>query len=390
MKPADLRKKLLPILSGLGLYLVTTGISFAAFSYLATPPDIDFESPVPENGELVIDPSAPKTEVCPINGKLYTETERKVWEKRRPLAVMIENHSEARPQSGISQADVVYEAVAEGGITRFLAIFYCDVIAKDTILGPIRSARTYYLDWASEYGGRPLYVHVGGANLPGPANALGQIQEYGWGGRKGNDLNQFSIGYPTFWRDYERLGRTLATEHTMYSSTEKLWKEGFDRGWTNENPETQVDWQERFRPWKFTDEEVQGEEAIEINFGFWEGYKNYNVTWKYNSEDKVYERYNRSQIFKDLNDGQIVTASAVIVQFTKETGPIDELKHLLYDTTGRGNAIVFQNGKATEATWRKTGRTDRTIFTSSGGKEISFSPGSIWVEIVPAGNSVDY
>ena len=231
MFPAKLRPKLLPMLAGLGLYLFTTGVSYAAFNYLHTPPDIQYSTPVPEGGGLAIDPNEPKTEACPLNGELFTKTESRVWETRRPLAIMIENHTEARPQSGVSSADVVYEAVAEGGITRFLALFYCDAIDRDTTVGPVRSARTYYLDWASEYGENPLYVHVGGANVPGPANALGQIQEYGWGGRNGNDLNQFSIGFPTFWRDYERLGRTVATEHTMYSTTEKLWAEAKKRGW---------------------------------------------------------------------------------------------------------------------------------------------------------------
>jgi hypothetical protein len=391
MEPATLRQKLLPILAGLGLYLFTTGISYAAFNFLSTPPDIEFKSPIPagEGGELFIDPAEPKTEACPLNGAYYTKTERKVWEKRRPLAVMIENHTEARPQSGLSNADVVYEAVAEGGITRFLALYLCDAVAKDRILGPIRSARTYYLDWASEYGETPLYVHVGGANLPGPANALGQIQQYGWGGRYGNDLNQFSIGYPTFWRDYERIGHTVATEHTMYSTTEKLWAEGEDRGWTNKDLDG-IDWQQVFEPWTFSDEEKEGEAASEIHFGFWEGYKEYDVTWKYNSQAGLYERFNGGGPLKDLNNDQQITSKVVIVQFMVEKGPIDELKHLLYQTTGSGKALVFQDGKVIEATWKKSTRTDRTKFFTKTGKEIVFSPGKIWIEIIPSGNSVDY
>lgn len=391
MISAALRQKLLPILAGLGLYLISTGISFAAFNFLRTPPELEFTTPIPEGGGLVIDPSEPKTETCPLNGNLYTKTERNVWEKRRPLAVMIENHTEARPQSGLTRADVVYEAIAEGGITRFLALYYCDAVAKDTMLGPVRSARTYYLDWASEYGETPLYVHVGGANLPGKANALGQIRDYGWGGRSGNDLNQFSIGYPTFWRDYERLGHTVATEHTMYSTTEKLWAEGKRRGWTNEEPDTGVDWQERFSSWMFSDEESEeGTEAKNISFGFWESYEDYSVTWQYDSATHLYRRTNGGGPLKDLNNDEIITARVVVIQFTQETGPIDELKHLLYKTTGSGKALVFQDGRVSQANWKKAKRTARTIFTSITGKEISFSPGKIWIEILPTGNSVDY
>lgn len=390
MDPAQLRKKALPILAGLGLYLLTTGISYAGFNYLRTPPDIEFTAPIPQEGGLVIDPAEPKTESCPTTGLRYTKTERNVWEKRRPLAVMIENHSEARPQSGLANADIVYEAVAEGGITRFLAIFYCDAIAVERIIGPIRSARTYFLDWASEYGEQPLYVHVGGANLPGLANALGQIQEYGWGGRNGNDLNQFAIGYPTFWRDYERLGRSVATEHTMYSTSEKLWAEGLRRGWTNEEPETGVDWQERFQPWKFADEPTRGQPVTEINFGFWESQAEYNVTWKYDPQTRNYKRENGNNSATDLNTNAEINAAVVIVQLTQEKGPIDELKHLLYKTTGTGKALIFQNGEVIEATWSNPKRTARTIYKTADGKEVSFTPGKIWIEIVPTGNTVDY
>jgi hypothetical protein len=106
-----------------------------------------------------------------------------------------------------------------------MPIFYCESQAKDTIIAPVRSARQFFLDMASEYN-MPLYVHVGGANgddTDPRVRALEHISDYGWSLR--NDLNQFSIGYPTFVRNYNRLpGRDdLATEHTMESSTERLW-----------------------------------------------------------------------------------------------------------------------------------------------------------------------
>jgi len=153
------------------------------------------------NGALSFDDTKPKTESCPLNGALYSKDQRQWWETHRPLGIMVENHENSRPQSGIIGADVVYEVISEGGITRFLTIFYCRDAGQ---VGPIRSARTYFLDIISEYGDSPLYVHVGGANTDGPANALGQIEQYGWVGY--NDINQFSVGFPTFWRDYDRLG----------------------------------------------------------------------------------------------------------------------------------------------------------------------------------------
>ena len=212
------------------LYLTTSAFSYFLFSSIFPTTVGRKTSVVPitqvtKEGKVTFDQKLPKTESCPLNGAMYSKQQRDWWEKHRPLGIMIENHQESRPQSGLDSADIVYEAVAEGGITRFLSIFYCQDAG---IVGPVRSARTYFLDFISEYGDSPLYTHVGGANTPGPANALGQIEDYGWQGY--NDINQFSVGFPTFWRDYERLGHPVATEHTMYSTTQKLWDVAKSRG----------------------------------------------------------------------------------------------------------------------------------------------------------------
>src|SRR5258706_7270406 len=105
----------------------------------------------------------PVTEACPLNGKLYTQSAKKLCETRRPILTMIENAIEARPQSGLSSADIVYEAVAEGGITRFMGVFYCGIAAQSVNLAPVRSARTYFLPWVLEYDA--AYNHVGGAGV---------------------------------------------------------------------------------------------------------------------------------------------------------------------------------------------------------------------------------
>lgn len=318
---------------------------------------------------------------------MFTKGEKQIWEDRRPLTVMIENHSESRPQSGLSRVDIIYEAVAEGGITRFLAIYYCGAAAEDVLIGPVRSARTYYLDLASEYGAYPLYAHVGGANVPGPANALGQIGDYGWLAQ-GNDLNQFSLGFPTFWRDYERLGRPVATEHTMYSTTDKLYDVAHERGLDAKDDEGEK-WDEDYQPWQFKDDGEKGS-VTNIRFNFWSGYGEYEVNWQYDGENNQYLRSNGGQAHKDLNNDEQLKAKVVVVQFMREKGPIDEHKHLLYTTTGTGKAIVFQDGQANQATWSKAKRQERTIFKDSKGKEIKFNRGQIWIEIVPLGKEVNY
>src|SRR3990167_5561473 len=120
-----LKNKKLKIIAGvLGLYFLSTGVSFAFFSYLKQEPGPLISPKGLDEKRGSIDTTGPKTEACPLNGKKYTKAERQIWEERRPLGVMIENHQESRPQSGLSRADIVYEAIAEGGITRFMAGFF--------------------------------------------------------------------------------------------------------------------------------------------------------------------------------------------------------------------------------------------------------------------------
>jgi len=380
------------------LYLLSTGLSFASFTYFLKPKGIitplsPLESPTVKHSKFRFDPKAPKTESSPLNGVLYSKEEMAYLSKRRPLGVMIENHTEARPQSGLSSADIVYEAVAEGGITRFLVIFWDEF--DDFIVGPVRSARTYFLDWISEYDG--LYAHVGGAHcdlktgegcLNGArADALGQIRKYGI-----KSLNQFFIGFPTYWRDYNRLGRKVATEHTVYTTVEKLWQKAEERGWGAVDSEGK-NWQDGFRPWKFKDDLPLSErpEKQTIEFPFWEGYKSYEVKWEYDRQKNSYLRFNGGVAHKDLDNDRQIEAKNVVVQFLTERPANDGYPgnvHLLYGTIGQGRAIIFLDGKAIEGKWVKKSRTSRTLFYDKMGKEVEFNRGPIWIEILPIGTRV--
>lgn len=372
------------------IYLLSTTISYAFFlRFKGAEVATEVEKPIsPLSEGFEIDTSAPKTEECPLNGEMRTKQERERWEKRRPLGIMVENHLEARPQSGLSSADIVYEAVAEGGITRFLAIFYCQ---DSKIVGPVRSARTYYLDFISEYGDKPLYAHVGGANTPGPADALGQIADYGWLGL--NDLNQFSIGFPTFWRDYERLPG-VATEHTMYTSTERLWSTAKKRGLTNVDGKG-FRWDQKFTPWSFKDDLSLEErpDSFIVEFPFWEGYKSYSVKWVYEKETNSYKRFNGGTAHKDKNNNKQLTAKTIILTFMTETNANDGYEnnaHLLYGTKGSGKAIVLLDGKRVEGTWQKKDRLSRMKFFNKEGNEIKLNRGQIWIEILPIGVTPEF
>lgn len=374
------------------LYIVAAIASYFAFAssplsgrFITTPVPQPQKTGGSVNDRLVFDANQPKTQSCPLNGAMYSKQQEAWWEKHRPLGVMIENHEDSRPQSGITAADVVYEAVAEGGITRFLVVFYCQDGGQ---VGPVRSARTYFLDFISEYGNNPLYAHVGGANTPGPADALGQINDYGW--QSYNDLNQFSIGFPTYWRDPDRLGHPVATEHTMYSTTEKLWAVGAGRGLTNVDKE-KLSWDTTFIPYTFKDNVPASQLPTSqvILFNFWDGYPAYSVAWTFDKTTDSYLRSNGGRKHLDKDNSEQIAAKNVVILYMREGNANDGYEgnaHMLYGTKGTGRAVVFQDGKRINATWSKKNREGRLALTDASGKQIAFNRGLIWFEILGLGN----
>lgn len=382
---------------GIALYLISTGLSFAAFTYMggksnpAVYPSLTDTNGNPTQSHFNIDPSIPRTEACPINGQLFTEQEREAWEKRRPLAVMIENHTDSRPQSGLSFADVIYESVAEGGISRFMGIFYCGVAAGNVNLAPVRSARTYFLPWVLEYDA--LYNHVGGAGVCSDvtvderAKALCQIDQY-----KIKDMDQFGISFPTCFRNYDRLDHPVATEHTMTCVTDKLVKLAAQRGWTNVDSKG-VSWDKNFVPWKFKDDAKEADRGASFSASFvaWKGYeKEYGVRWDYDKASNSFKRYNGGVAHVDLETKQQLTAKSIVIIFAKETGPVDEHMHLLYANIGTGDGLLFQDGKASKINWKKKDKSARTTFFDAAGKEIMLNKGQLWIEMLPVGTVVSY
>jgi hypothetical protein len=399
-------KNIFLILTFVGVYLLASGVSWIAFSLLGenessnNPATADVTS---SRSKINLD--MPKTEACPINGMMYTKSEREIWEGRDPLLAIIENHVDSRPPSGLSRSDVTYEAVAEGGITRFLNVFYCGVSSQDWRIGPIRSARVYFINWASEYGKNPLFLHVGGANnickdCPGGVKPYGQVskevnafdllEKIGWRGAKGNAMDGgTNIGYPIVWRDYERIPGA-ATEHTYLGSTDKLFEEGVSRGFgykdVNGNP-----WNKNFVYWKFIDDKpVSNPSVSKISFEFWANKPDYDVEWDYDAENNRYLRTNGGKPHMDMETKEQLAAKNVVVMFVEEKGPVDKEGHMFYQNIGTGRALVFQNGTVIEGTWKKDSREARTKFTDNKGSEISFVRGKVWIEALPNRNEIKY
>jgi hypothetical protein len=340
-----------------------------------------------------VDPSIPRDQICPLDGAKYTKQEKDVWDKRRPLAVMIENSAEARPHSGISRADIVYETLAEGFITRFMAVFYCNTPFENITIAPVRSARTYFIDWVSEYDA--LYNHVGGANRNNAENmiktdpradALGQIDRYGI-----KDLDQFGISYPDCYRNPDRLDHPALTEHTMVCFSDNLYKIAEKKGWTNVD-EDGIPWDKNFKMWSFKDDAPEGDRGTtnSVKLVFAPGYDKYDVVWEYDKPTNAYKRVNGALPHMDLEADTQITAKNIVVQLTKMIGPIDENLHFLYTTIGKGKALIFQDGKVIVGSWEKKSRVGRTVFYGPTGKEIEFVRGPIWIEVLYREEDITY
>ncbi len=392
---------------GVVVLLVLAGGVYSAFSYfqlgsgkLKSPLAIDKEE---EELEDVVRPrgEGERSVPSPVNGVLYTEKEAELFMNRRPLAIMVNNHVDARPQFGLSKADLVYEAVAEGGITRFLALFHAWDVNK---IGPVRSARIYYEDWAAEF--NAWYSHWGGAYMDADDKANQNNPNYDFTCDPAADayakinrinlpsLDQMWLGQTAYWRENNR---GVATEHTGYTSTMKLWKEA---------PNKYPGWEgfKEFKTWKFKEEdpisdfdEASGGEPAQAPsassgqapastavFNFWD-VPSFEVKWEYMPEENVYKRYQGGQIQVDAGAENVpLVAKNVILQFTKETSFNDQKNHLNYETVGTGDAFIFLDGRKVEGTWKKPEIRERTKFYDATGNEIKFNRGQIWIQIVPA------
>lgn len=390
-----------------GLFLISVGLSLIVFYFISPKGATSLVTTIAQKSKLNL--SLPKTDECPINGQMYTKAEADIWNTRRPIIQMIENHVDARPESGLSRADVVYEAVAEGGITRFAAVFYCGASAEDVKTAPLRSARVYFINMAAGYGTDPIFLHQGQANnicstCPGgvkPAseinptvNASTLFDKLGWqGGPSGNNMDGgYNIGFPIVVRDQYRLSSTPAAwEHSVVADLDLVWQEAAKRDLSFKDANG-VAWTQGFRKWLFQDgKPAASATATDIKFNFWTSMPGYDVEWKYDSSTNSYKRFNGGSPHIDWEfDKPQLSAKNVVIMFAKETGPVDTELHMFYQVTGTGKAIIFQNGQAIQGTWSKASTLDREVFYDTNGKEIQMVRGATWIEIVPAGNQVSY
>jgi len=307
-------------------------------------------------GLQIFSKNTPKPDLTtnPLDG---TEVEKSLA-NRHPLAIVIENHPDARPQIGLDKASIIYEAITEGGITRYLAIYGPRDADK---VGPVRSMRTFFLDWAWEY--NAFLGHVGG-NI----DALDRIPVEG-----ALDLDQFALGEKAYWRE-PQAGKAI--EHTMYTSTEKLYAAAKEKGY---------DMTADFKSLKFLNpknlKESGTSQTIIIDFSS----ASYRVGYTYDPSSKTYLRSLGAFAHKDRNTGNQLAPTNIIIQSVDRHAGTTRINEdsWTFDTIGEGKAYVFYGGQKIEATWKKQDLKARTRFYDNSGDEIEFLPGQFWYEIVP-------
>jgi hypothetical protein len=329
-------------IAGAILIVITGGVAFAVLSQKPPEVHLDYVKPKPK--------PKPPVYYSPLTG---LEVATKAATTQAVTAIMIENSPDARPQSGIKDAGVVFEAIAEGGITRFLTLHQQD---KPQMIGPVRSVRMYYVDWLAPF--NASVAHVGGSYA-----ALQEVRN-----GKYRDIDQFFNG-AYYWRATDRYA-----PHNVYTSFAKLDALNKAKGYTSSH----------FTGFDRTDEKPAAKpNATKITINFNNYASLYNTSYTYDKKSNSYLRFLAGQPHMDREKGQ-VTPKVVIALKVNETTVLEDGYRESINAIGSGGAVIFQNGTATQATWHKASKDKQLTFTA-GGKYIPLVRGQTWIAAVPNG-----
>ncbi|MDA1477115.1 DUF3048 domain-containing protein [Bacillus changyiensis] len=283
-----------------------------------------------------------KSNVYPLTG---TNAEKAVVE--RPIAVMVNNHPKARPQSGLSKADVVIEALSEGSITRFLAIYQSEM---PEVVGPVRSAREYFIELA--LGFNALYVHHGWS--PGAREMLeGGAADY---------INGLNDDGSTFWRaDFRKA------PHNSYTSFKNIKKAAGDKGYSLESHTGPLSFQ--------TDETTPDEAPVSVRFN----YGTNQVKYRFDQNVNGYVRKSDGILTTDMETEEPIVLQNILIV---------EAEHQVKDHKGRrnidlrsgGQGLLLSGGQLHKVSWKnENGR----IVPVMDGNIVPFVPGKTWINIIP-------
>ncbi len=295
-----------------------------------------------QDNNIIIEEEVKQEDILrhPLNGNIIESIDL------FPIVIAIDNSYDIWPQHGLNKADIVYEALVEGNITRLLAVF--DSNTEIDKIGPVRSARGYFMDWAEEYSG--IYMHVGGS-----PQALSDVHTYNF-----IDINQIGAGEIYFWRDNK-----LYPPHNVFTSSANYLRAGELKEVDNITTSTL----------NFIDKEVKDNiiENIKINFSN----EYYLVEWVYNNTLDVYQRYQGDEKFI-YNTGEQVIADNIIIQIV-DSYYIDQERRGMRTKQG-GEVYIFNSLGKQEGEWKIVDNTTR--YYTEEGEELNLVPGKTWIEII--------
>lgn len=282
-------------------------------------------------------------------------------ENQWPIAVMIDNHTAARPQSGLQNASIVYETLAEGGIPRFMAI-YADANVK--VVGPVRSTRPYFVRFAAEL--NAAMAHAGGS--PDGLALVKKLKLLSLEGINGKFAK-------LFYRAYN------GGVHGMYTNVTALYKGLKTTNLGKVKP--------LYKNWKFGDSAVLAKRpngkhgaTIDLSYG-----KSYIAEFRYDRKQDKYFRFTGGRALIDRQAKKQVTVRNVIIIDVPKEKVLDRKGRLDINVIGKGTGVVLKGGTVTKITWAKKNDRARTIFTNvKTKKEIILTRGNTWVEVVPKGH----
>jgi hypothetical protein len=325
-----------------GAVLVVLGAGVAYGVYRATEPE-------PFVAQKINVKPRPKVYYSPLTGD---KVKNEAATKQLVTAIMIENSPDARPHSGLKQSGVIFEAIAEGGITRYIVLYQED---KPGLVGPVRSLRPYYLEWAAPF--NPSIAHIGGS-----AKALREVRNGTY-----RDIDQF-FNPQAYWRATDRYA-----PHNVYTNFKLLDALNKSKGFK----------ESKFTAWERVDGKPQATpDATKITINFSSAL--YNTEYRYNKKSNNYTRFLGGVPHKDREKGNITPNVVIAMQVDERTVQEDGARQSIV-TTGSGKAFIFQNGTVIEGKWRKAGTKKQIQWLTSDGKPIELVRGQTWIAAVPNG-----
>mgnify|MGYP000048469294 CR=1 FL=1 len=362
-RPANTKRPLLPTMTH-------TPLPSATPTPNSSPADPPTATPTPEPTE-VLDPTATPwptlaPNLCPLTGLPVSDL---ALLERRPLAIKVQNASISRPQWGLPQADIVYEHLAEAGITRFTAIYLCQQVEK---VGSTRSARFIDLEIPAMYKSLIAYSGTSPGLYPKFKNADFREREFWY------DQGIHSEG---FYRDKELRAQGVPIEHTLFALPQKIWEIATQLG-INQRQELQgLNFAAEVPP--------GGQPATHIHIPY--PNREMIVDYYYDPTAGNYLRWDGGQPHVDALSGRQITVTNVVVLYAThvdadfyEDFPRTNHPSVQIQLWGTGPAVLFRDGQAFQGLWARPRREDMVVLRDLTGQvPIPLKPGNIWFQLVP-------